>query len=151
MDSGSADAPNQRILPLEDKFNDTWDVGIALNWSVFDWGKTSAKVEQAEQSLAELSIRKEQVIENIKTEVIKNYTDLKNAEAQISAKESAEASAKENLKVVKDLFTQQMANASELADAETMLLKAELELTFAKIDARIAESKLQKSSGRKVY
>lgn len=143
--------PNQRILPLEDKFADTWEVGVSVNWTVFDWGKTSAQVTKAEQSLIEISNKVELLKENIQTEVIKNYTDYTSALFKIEAQKTALESAKENLKVTQDLFAQQMISAAYLTDAETQLLKSETELLFAKISARLSQTRLLKSIGRKIY
>ncbi len=143
--------PNQRILPLEDKFADTWEVGIAVNWNVFDWGKTSAQVTQAEQAYTQISNQFDLLKENIKTEVIKNYMDFQSAQAKVETQKLAVISAEENLKVTNDLFNQQMASASELTDAETQLFKAETELLFARIEVRLSQIKLFKSIGRKIY
>jgi len=143
--------PNQRILPLEDKFAETWEVGISVNWNVFDWGKTSAQVTQAEQAYTEISNQFDLLKENIKTEAIKNYMDYQSALAKVKTQKFAVESAEENLKVTNDLFKQQMAKASELTDAETQLFKAETDLLFARIGVRLSQIKLLKSVGRKIY
>ncbi|RMG76330.1 MAG: TolC family protein, partial [Bacteroidetes bacterium] len=90
--------PNQRCLPLEDKFQDNWELGIAVKWNIFDWGKTSAKVTQAEETLSKIRNKESLLKENIETEVINNYLKLKSAISKIEAAQLNVESAKENLK-----------------------------------------------------
>lgn len=143
--------PNQRILPLEDKFNDTWELGVSVNWSVFDWGKTSAQVSQAEQQYVEAKNSIELLKDKIRIEVIKTYSDYVSALAQIKAQKAAVEVAEENLKIVTNQFNQQLSNATDLTDAETLLLKAETDLLFARINASVLKTKLLKATGRKIY
>jgi len=45
--------PNQRIVPAEDKFNSTWDVGVNLSMNIWDWLTTAHQTEQAKAQLAQ--------------------------------------------------------------------------------------------------
>ncbi|RMG80517.1 MAG: TolC family protein, partial [Bacteroidetes bacterium] len=143
--------PNQRYLPLEDKFQDNWELGVAVKWNIFDWGKTSAKVTQAEETLTKIRNKESLLKESIETEVINNYLKLKSAQSKIEAAEISVESAKENLNVVENLFNQKMATSTELTDAETNLLKAETDLINAKINAELIYKQLMKSIGRRIY
>ena len=58
--------PNQRVLPIEEKYYDTWDVGIVLSWSIWNWGYTSAQVSKAEQNLIILQTKESLKKEDIK-------------------------------------------------------------------------------------
>ena len=42
--------PNSRYQPPLNQFIGSWDVGVNLNWSLWNWGNTSSQVIQAEQN-----------------------------------------------------------------------------------------------------
>ena len=43
--------PNPRIFPRADRWDDSWDVGVNVGWSLWDGGRTRAEVAQAAQPL----------------------------------------------------------------------------------------------------
>jgi outer membrane protein TolC len=75
--------PNQRYLPLEDKFNDSWDVGLSLKWDLWNWGGTSAKVEQVKEEYLINQYNLELIKEKIQLEVYNNYLNLKKTSKKI--------------------------------------------------------------------
>lgn len=143
--------PNQRILPLKDEFNETWDVGISLNWDIWDWGNTSAKAAQAEQQLVQARTSLEQLKEGIETEVYHNYLNLISENKKVEVNKLTVRSAEENYRITKEKYSQQLATSSDLIDAETDLLDAETALANSKVDMELAKTELEKSVGRKIY
>jgi len=123
--------PNQRYLPLEDKFNDTWDVGVALNWKLWDWGNTSSKVDQAEQKVLQAKAAANLIKEGVELEVRKNYLNMLSRKDKISASLTALESAKEDYRITKNKFDQQLISSSDFIDAESSLLEAETLYTFS--------------------
>ncbi len=143
--------PNQRIMPLEDKFEDTWAIGVGLNWNILDWGETSAKTTHAEQQLILAETTHQIIKENIELEVYKNYlTALSEFEKVTVSKKSVEQ-AEENYRISKDKYNQQLATSTDLIDAEVALLNAQTNLTNALVDLKLAKTKLEKSVGRPIY
>lgn len=143
--------PNQRIMPLEDKFEDTWAVGVGLNWNILDWGETSAKTTQAEQRLIQTETTYQIIKENIELEVYKDYlTALSEFEKVTVSKKSVEQ-AEENYKITKDKYNQQLATSTDLIDAEVAMLNAKTNLTNALVDLELAKTNLEKSIGRPIY
>lgn len=143
--------PNQRYLPLQDKFNDTWDVGVALNWKLWDWGNTSSKVDQAKQKVLQTETVANLLKEGIELEVRKNYLSMKSRKDKISASLTALESAKEDYRITKNKFDQQLISSSDFIDAESSLLEAETNYTISQIDFEITKTKLKKSVGEKIY
>ena len=143
--------PNQRLLPLEDKFYDTWDVGVALTWNLWDWGETSAKVTQAEQQLFQAQNSLKLLKEAIETEVYRNYLNIKHGKEKIKAARLALKAAEENLRVAEAKFSEQTITVAELTDAESSLLDAQIKLQISLVDFQLAKSALLKSMGRKIY
>ena len=143
--------PNQRIMPIEDKFADSWDVGVGLQWSLWDWGNTSAKAVQAEQKVVQAENSKALLREGIQLEVYKNYLTLKSSLDKVSVNKLAVESAQENYRITKSKYNQQLATSTDLIDAEVELLNAKTNLTTSLVDQEIAKVELNKSVGRQIY
>lgn len=143
--------PTQRIMPLEDKFNDTWDVGVSLNWNIWDWGETSAKSTQAKQLKIQTEAALKTIEDNIHLEIYSAYLNIKKESDKVELNQLAYDQSEENLRIVKDQYSAQLASSSDLIDAETSLLDAETKLISARIDYEIARLKLEKAIGRKIY
>lgn len=143
--------PNERIMPLEDQFNDSWAVGVALNWNILDWGETSAKTIQAEQQLIQAETSYQIIKENIEMEVYKDYLKVLSEFEKVNVSQKALEQAEENYRITKDKYNQQLATSTDLIDAEVAVLNAQTNLTNALVDLEIAKTKLEKSVGRKIY
>ncbi len=143
--------PNQRVLPLEDKFNETWDVGVTLRWNIWDWGKTSAGKEKAEEQLYQSKKNVELLKENIHLEVLKNYNNYISSVKKIDVTKRGEKSAEENYRIVKEKYYQQLMTATDLLDAEVAKLNAKTQNIIALADSEIAKYNLFRAIGRKLY
>lgn len=143
--------PNQRIMPLKDEFSEAWDVGVSLNWDLWDWGNTSSKAVQAEQQLIQTQTSFEQLKETIQTEVYHNYLKLISEKEKVEVGKLSVNSAEENYRITKEKYSQQLATSTDLIDAETDLLNAQTQLTTSLVDFELAKVNLEKSVGRKIY
>lgn len=143
--------PNQRIVPLEDRFEDTWAVGVGLNWNILDWGETSAKTTQAEQQLIQAETTYQIIKENIELEVYKDYLTALSEFEKVNVSEKSVEQAEENYRITKNKYNQQLATSTDLIDAEVALLNTQTNLTNALVDLKLAKTKLEKSIGRKIY
>jgi outer membrane protein len=143
--------PNQRILPLENKFNSTWDVGVSMNWSLWDWGNTKAKTIQAEQQVIQTEEMLKLFKEGIEAEVYRNYLKLISEFDKVEVSRKVIESAEENYRITKEKYLQQLATSSDLIDAEVELLNAKTQLATSKVDLELAKAELEKSVGRKIY
>lgn len=143
--------PNARILPLKDEFADTWDLGVGMRWNIWDWGKSSAKISQAEEMVFQAEKNMELLKEYIALEVNTNYLKLKSENQKITASALEVEAAEENYRITSEKFNEQLSAASELIDADVELLRAKTNLINALIDNEIAIITLEKSVGRKLY
>jgi outer membrane protein TolC len=140
--------PNQRYLPLEDMFNDSWDVGLSLKWDLWNWGGTSAKVEQVRKEYLINEYNLELMKENIQLEVYNNYLNLKKTSKKIELSQLQVESAEENYRITKEKYYQQLATSTELIDAETALLNANISLITSRVEHKIGLSELNRSVGK---
>jgi len=140
--------PNSRILPLAAGWDDTWDVGLAVRFEVFDGGharaavaRSLARTEGLRQRLADLDRR-------IRLEVTSRTLDVRNAEASLPVADRGVESARENLRVTRDRYREGVAPSSDLLDAELALQRAQLDRTETLASLRIALAGLDRAVGR---
>lgn len=145
------DNPNQRYMPLKDDFNDSWAAGVSLKWEIWNWGETSNKSQQAQEKYYQYEISKKLLKEKIENEVYRNYLRLKTIAEQLSSFELMEKQTEENVRITKTKYSEHLVTASDLADAETDLLEAKINLTKIKIDKIVLFEVFKKSLGRKLY
>lgn len=143
--------PNQRIFPLQDKFNDTWDVGVALSWDIWNWGYNSAKTEQAEQNVVQLKSALQQVKEAIEMEVYNNFLAVNAALDKVELNKKAVEQSEENYRITDEKYKVQLAASADLIDAEVSYLQAQTYLINSLVEFELAKVKLEKSIGEKLY
>ena len=140
--------PNQRIMPTRDEFRSTWDVGVNFSFDIWNWLTTSHQVEQAKANLEQIKYSADIALDAVNLEVSQSYYSLLKAREKIQyAKESSEQ-AKENYRVTYDKFKAGMTLNSELIDAESSLLIANINYRTAIVEYKIANARLEKATGR---
>ncbi len=99
------------------------------------------KVTQAEDS-------KVQLIEGITLEVKNDYQIMLVAEKNISVSEKAIEQAEENLRMNEERYKYQVATATDVLDAVTLLAQARVNYYGALSDFNIAKARLERAMGR---
>ena len=139
--------PNQRIFPAENKFKDTWDVGVSVQVDLWNWGSTVDKTDQAKAQLEEAKDSYKMVKDNIVLEVNSNYLKLEQSKDKIAVAEESVSQAKENYRVTDETFKKGLALNSDLLDSEVALLQANTNYIQALVDYELAKARLAKSVG----
>lgn len=139
--------PNPRILPAQDKFADTWDVGVAVSLDIWNWGSTLHQTDQAQARLQQAQDMLGQVKDGITLEVTQAYLMLTQAKERIAVAEEGMRQAEENYRITNERFKQGLVLNSELLDAEVALLEAKTSYTNALVDHQLAQARLQKAVG----
>ncbi len=137
--------PNQRLMPLQDKFYGTWDVAITFSYDIWNWMTTKHQTEQARQAFYQSELAFQQLKDGITLEVTQSYYELLKAKEKIEVAKLTQKQAEENFRVTNEKFKQGMISSSELLDAETALLNAKISLIRAYLDYQIAKENLEKS------
>jgi outer membrane protein len=140
--------PNRDIVPPEAVWQDTWDVGVSLSWSVFDGGRRSASEARAraQADAARASLR--ELDRAIRLEVTQRALELHTAEARLAVAERSLESAKENRRVAADRYREGVIPSSELLDAEVALERAGLQRTEAQALVRLSVAALDRAVGK---
>jgi outer membrane protein TolC len=140
--------PNQRIFPLQDKFDATWDASVALTWTPTDIpGARAAERTQASQE-AQVLAQREALLDGLRLEVTQAFQAQREAEVALDTTLQGLRAAEEGTRARRDLFRNGKATLVEVNDAEGELTRTQLEVINAHIDARIARVRLDHAVGR---
>jgi outer membrane protein len=140
--------PNERFLPLEDEWNESWSVGLVAGWQFFDGGRTASEMAglDAEEAAIEAELRElERLIE---LEVVNARRDLEAALEADSAAAVAVAVATVREEDSADRYAAGLATVAEVLDAQSELAEAEGDLALVRSRAWLADSRLLRALGR---
>jgi len=139
--------PNARIIPPKDQWETTWDVGVQLQWNIWDWFATAAQADQARAQLTQAEAALHLVHDTVALEAAQSYFTLQEAVERIAAAELGRKQATESHRIMSERFSQGLASSTDLLDAETALLQARLTETQAITEVAIQRERFRKSLG----
>jgi outer membrane protein TolC len=139
--------PIPNVSPAQDLYLNAWGVTLNLSYHIsalFD-KKHNTNAAKSQIHLQELA--QEQQKQNIRTEVKSAFIKHQEALDRIKALEKTLEQSNENYRIVKNKYFNQLAILTDLLDANSVQLNAELQLTAAKTNAIYTYYQLQKVSG----
>jgi len=139
--------PNPRLMPAQDRFYGTWDIGLAVSFDVWNWGQTKSQSEQARSQLAQARDARKLLEDQAVLDVTQSRLALAQAREKIKVAGEAVGQADENLRIVREKFKQGVALNTEVLDADVFLLQARMARTQAAIDLVLAQARLDKALG----
>jgi outer membrane protein len=140
--------PNPRYIPPSNVWNTTWDVGAQVTWSPNDVLTANGNVRDIEARVAAIESNKNITRDNIEIEVTQMLQLVHEADFAIESSTRELASATEAYRVQRELFNNGRGTSTTLADAESDLTRARLDLLNAKVSARTARIRLEHALGR---
>jgi outer membrane protein len=140
--------PNPRIFPLQADWRPSWELGINLNWSLFDGGRVRAEIVEADASRRAAEERLREFDSSIDAEVRQRAGDLESSVAALEAAESGIRAAGEARRVVAERFAAGVATNTDVLNAQVALLQADLDRMRALANAQLASARLDRALGR---
>ena len=140
--------PNPRIFPRVDDWEDSWDVSVNLSWSLWDGGRHRAERAAAEAGTRAVEARAADFERQLALDVRQRWLDVDSSRAAIEAAAEGMRAAVEARRVLRERFAVGVATSTEVLDAETAVLQAELDHTRAVSNARLAHARLDRAVGR---
>lgn len=140
--------PNMRVFPQENKFKDTWDAGLSLNWNLSSLYSAGALMRESKANLKMAENATEQLKDGIKSEVFAAKKGYELSLKKIQLSELALSQATENQIIVKNKVDAAVSLFTDLIDADNQKLQTQLNLVAAKCDAQVAYFKYLKSIGQ---
>ncbi|HTP79224.1 MAG TPA: TolC family protein [Bacteroidota bacterium] len=141
------DRPNPRIFPAKDEYKDSWDVGVSLQFDVWDNLTTVHQTSEARSQYEEAKDGLGSLRDEITLDVTQSYLNVQQSSERIQLAKLTVEQAEENLRVTKEKFTAGLTTNSELLDAEEAALQSKIQQTQALVDFELAQAKLEQTIG----
>jgi outer membrane protein TolC len=126
---------------------ETWAVGLAANWNIFDGGLREAELREANAKIAEAEATRKGAEAKAKLEVRQATLDLQSAKANVQKAQEQRDLARENQRLIDVSYAAGAATALEQADAQTALRGAEVAYEAEVLNSRLAALRLLKAAG----
>jgi len=125
-----------------------WSIGVHLSFPFLDGLRTDGKVTQARSELASKEIEKHQLIDNIRLEVRTALNDVKEASEILTALSGTVRQADKLLQMAEKGYEYGVKIRLEVDDAQTNLLRAQINRARAATDYLVAMVNLDWAMGR---
>ena len=134
--------PNQLFVPRSDQWKTSWNVGVNVNWALWDGGRARAEAAASTAQADAVRLQADDLAASVAVDVRRCLLDLDSDRAAVQAAADAVAAATEAHRVVAERFRAGVATSTDVLDAETALLQASLEQTRLAAAARLDEARL---------
>jgi len=124
-----------------------WNVGVQLSYPFFDGLRTDGRVAQAKSELATKEIEKQQLIDSVRLEVRTALNDVEEAAEILAALSSTVRQADKLLQMAEKGYEYGVKIRLEVDDAQTNLLKAQINRAKAATDYLVARVNLDWTMG----
>ena len=127
--------------------NRIWNIGLSLNYPIFDGLVTKAQVQRAELNVEQLSLQEEQTQDVVKFEVRSAYLKLVEAQTLIEVQKETIEQAKEGVRLANLQYKNGLITSVQLTDAQLALTQAKISRLLSLRDYAVEHANLQKAVG----
>ncbi len=126
-----------------------WELGLKLDWSIFDGGDRIARYQEAKKNVEAARARVKALELSIWQEAVQAHLSLQEAGERIGAAQKAVESAQENFRLAQGRFDAGVGTILELTDAQVALTQAQATEAQALADYRVAIARVERALGRR--
>lgn len=142
-------AYNWRSYELDQKFNNSWNLGLSFTLPLFQGWGLDAAVQIAKANLKASEYSNESIRQQIILDVEQQYLSYEEAHQRIEVSKKLVKQAEETLKLAEGRYSLEVGSAIEVTDARVTLLNAQISYIQALYDTKIALARLKKAMGIK--
>jgi outer membrane protein TolC len=132
--------------PVDPEAINSWSVQGVLTWT-FDFFRRRETVQERRAAHARAFVAREQLVEDIMEEVKQAYLLMKRSESDIENNRKAVEFRRENFRINKERYKEQVATYTEVLDAQRELSQAEGDYYTSLIEYRINLAALERRMG----
>jgi outer membrane protein len=137
---------------LGDEWNvdddDLWDIRAVASWDFWEWGRTAYGVREKNSRLSQAALKKSQTLDDVSAEVKRAYLRTRAAEKFIATVETAIEQAEENFRINQERYKEQVATATDVLIAQTLLSRTKTNYYSALYEYKIAKASLYRAMGQ---
>ena len=127
-----------------------WSITAVASWNFWEWGRTNYEVKEKLSSLSQAQYKKTEILDNIRIEVKQAFLNTLESEKNITTVKQAIEQAKENFRINKERYKEQIATSTDVLDAQTLLSRTTTNYYKALYDFKIAKASIYKAMGQEV-
>jgi len=127
-----------------------WSITAVASWDFWEWGRSIYEVKEKQSRLSQAQYQKTEILDNIRIEVKQAYLNTLESEKNITTAKKAIEQAKENFRINKERYKEQIATSTDVLDAQTLLSRTVTNYYKALYDFKIAKASLHKAMGQEV-
>lgn len=139
--------PTARIFPEANSFVSAWNVGLGLSYNIGSLYNLKGRVHSAQNAIDQASLQSQQQNDQIRSEVVTSYNNYQLALEQQNVIRTAVGQAQENYRLTESRFRNGLIGSTDLLEANSFLLQAQLNVINATVDAQLAYQRLLKATG----
>jgi len=128
--------------------SERWTLQTLATITLWNWGNTAYKVGESKVKVTQAIDSKDELVDSIALEVKQNYLNMLTAEKNINVAAKSIEQAEENLRMSEERYKYQVATATDVLDAVTLLAQARTNYFSALADFNIAKAQLERAMGR---
>ena len=148
LEAGTAmTRPIPYLVPVEDFYFYSWGVSLNMSYNLSSLFDKKHNSNAAKQQIQLQGLYQEQQKQTIRTEIKAAYLKHQEAEDRIGALQESLTQSRENYRIEKNKYFNQLTILTDLLDATSTQLNVELQLTAAKTNAIYTYYQLLKASG----
>lgn len=134
-------------FPVNDDWRGDWNLGVAVQWPLFEGFRRDADIEAAEAQVEQAELRLDQLREQIQLDYERALGELDRARAQIEAAGRTVAQAERVYELTQLRFREGVATQLDVSDARLALQQARMNRAQADHDFQIALARAQRALG----
>ncbi len=130
-----------------DGWKDSWNVMLAAEFDIWNWGRTGYRVKKAGHQRKEAEEQKRLVEKSVELALKTARLNVESAGKEIKTAEKTTEKAAENFRVAEMLYREGMSTTVDVLDAQTDLNSARNNYCQALCNYRIAVAEMEKAAG----
>ena len=133
---------------MADQFSNSWNIGVTVSYSLSSLYKNRDNVGERRSNELFYQNEEERLEQSLRMAIRQAYLDHTEAIDRVKALTLSVRQARENYRIVQNRYLSQLAILTDLLDANSVLLTAELELTVARVTVIYTYYELLNACGR---
>ncbi len=139
--------PITTVSPPQDMFMNSWNVSLVFSYKFSSVYQSKHTIDAAKKMISMQKLQEEKQMQDIRMNVKAAFIKHKEALDRMDVLTISVKQANENFRIVQNRYFNQLAVLTDLMDASSVRLDAELQLTAAKANAVYTYYQLLRSSG----
>lgn len=122
----------------ESELEGSWNVGVGLEWNIFDWGAVYRDIQSASYHTEQLQLAKKAKSDEIRTKILDAYRKVTEAKEGLIIATEGVRNAQKSLEIAEIQYNEGVITDVELLEARKDLTEAKSNLIYAKVGKELA-------------